>query len=304
MSAAVDARPSTGQPAPAGGPRRARAVRLGPRTGVLVALTSAIAAMAFLWPLLASSGSVVVAHSTDAPWLFAAVLPLVIAVVLADVADGGLDAKGVALLGVMSAAAAAMRPFGSGHAGFEPMWIVVILGGRALGPGFGFCLGAIGMFSSALVTGGVGPWLPFQMIGAAWIGLGAGLLPRATGRREIGVLAAYSAVVCVAYGFLLNLWFWPFLTADDGFPPELSYVPGAPILVNLQHWLRFDVATSLGFDLPRAALTVVLVLVAGRAVLVALRRASRRAAFEVPVVFSDESVAPVPFSPEGSGGPR
>ena len=108
----------------------------------------------------------------------------------------------------------------------------------------------------------------------------------------------------MAYGFLLNLWFWPFLTADDGFPPELSYVPGAPILVNLQHWLRFDLATSLGFDLPRAVLTVVLVLVAGRAVLVALRRASRRAAFEVPVVFSDESVAPEPFSPEGSGGPR
>ena len=47
-----------------------------------------------------------------------------------------------------------------------------------------------------------------------------------------------------------------------------------------------DVA-SLGFDLPRAALTVVLVLLAGRAVLVALRRASRRAAFDAPVVFED-----------------
>ena len=187
MTAVVDARPSTGPT----GSRVTRAVapaRCGSdrAPASLVAITSAIAAMAFLWPLLASCGSVVVAHSTDAPWLFAAVLPLVIAVVLADVADGGLDAKGVALLGVLSAAAAAMRPFGSGHAGFEPMWIVVILGGRALGPGFGFCLGAIGMFSSALVTGGVGPWLPFQMIGAAWIGLGAGLLPRASGRREIG----------------------------------------------------------------------------------------------------------------------
>jgi energy-coupling factor transport system substrate-specific component len=289
MTAVVDARASTGEPRPSSRASRVSAVRLGPRTGVLVAITSAIAAMAFLWPLLASSGSVVVAHSTDAPWLFAAVLPLVIAVVLADVADGGLDAKGVALLGVLSAAAAAMRPFGSGYAGFEPLWIVVILGGRALGPGFGFCLGAIGMFSSALVTGGVGPWLPFQMIGAAWIGLGAGLLPRASGRREIGLLAAYSAVVCVAYGFLLNLWFWPFLTAEDGFPPELSYVPGAPIVVNLQHWLRFDVATSLGFDLPRAVLTVALVLVAGRAVLVALRRASRRAAFDAPVVFAPDA---------------
>jgi energy-coupling factor transport system substrate-specific component len=265
---------------------RPAAVRLGRRTAAAIVLASLVGVMAFGWPLLAGSQSLVVAHSADAPWLFAAVLPLVIAVVLADVADGGLDAKGVALLGVLSAAAAAMRPFGSGHAGFEPMWIVVVLGGRALGPGFGFCLGAIGMFSSALVTGGVGPWLPFQMIGAAWIGLGAGLLPRASGRREIGMLATYSAVACIAYGFLLNLWFWPFLTTESGFPPGMSYLPGAPLLENLRHWLLFDLTTSLGFDIPRAVLTVVLVLVAGRAVLVALRRASRRAAFDVPVVFS------------------
>jgi energy-coupling factor transport system substrate-specific component len=299
VTAVLDTAVATDQPEPVRRVRRPRTVRLGRRTGALIVVASAIAVMAFLWPLLAASGSVVVAHSTDAPWLFAVVLPLVIAVVLADVADGGLDAKGVALLGVLAAAAAAMRPFGSGHAGFEPMWIVVILGGRALGPGFGFCLGSIGMFSSALVTGGVGPWLPFQMIGAAWIGLGAGLLPRASGRREIGLLAAYSAVVCVAYGFLLNLWFWPFLTADDGFPPELSYVPGAPLSTNLAHWLRFDVTTSLGFDLPRAALTVALVLLAGRTVLVALRRASRRAAFDAPVVF-----APDALSPSGSDGSR
>ncbi len=282
MTAVVEHRPQVAA-------RRPSAVRIGPRTAVAILLTSAVGVMAFGWPLLAGPDSILVAHATDAPWLFAALLPLVLAVVLADVADGSLDAKGVALLGVLAAAAAALRPFGSGHAGFEPMWIVVVLGGRALGPGFGFCLGAIGMFSSALVTGGVGPWLPFQMLGAAWIGLGAGLLPRATGRRELGLLAAYSAVACVAYGFLLNLWFWPFLTTDSGFPPGLSYLPGAPVTENLQHWLLFNLTTSLGFDLPRAALTVALVLVAGRPVLVALRRASRRAAFDVPVVFTDKS---------------
>ena len=43
--------------------------------------------------------------------------------------------------------------------------------------------------TSALVTGGVGPWLPFQMLGAAWVGLGAGLLPPAKGRAEIVLLA-------------------------------------------------------------------------------------------------------------------
>ena len=285
-----DLAPRTGT-APA--PRRSRrttvvrrgAVRMGPRTSAMVAVASAVGRGAFLWPLLAPAGSTIVAHAQDAPWIFAVTLPLVLAVLLADVADGGLDAKGVALLGVLSAAAAALRPFGSGHAGFEPMWIVLVLGGRALGPGFGFCLGATGMFASALITGGVGPWLPFQMLAAAWVGLGAGLLPRASGRRETVLLATYSAVACILYGFLLNLWFWPFLTSDSGFPPELSYVPGAPFAENLAHWLRFDVATSLGFDIPRAALTVVLVVVAGRSVLLALRRASRRAAFDAPVVF-------------------
>jgi len=54
------------------------------------------------------------------------------------------------------------------------MLIVMIIGGRVLGPGFGFVLGLLAMLGSALVTGGVGPWLPFQMLGAAWIGLGAG----------------------------------------------------------------------------------------------------------------------------------
>ena len=108
-------------PEPDAATPRPSAVRLGRRTAIAIGLASLVGLMAFGWPLLATSGSLVVAHSTDAPWLFAAVLPLVIAVVLADIADGGLDAKGVALLGVLSAAAAAMRPFGSGHAGFEPM---------------------------------------------------------------------------------------------------------------------------------------------------------------------------------------
>jgi energy-coupling factor transport system substrate-specific component len=266
---------------------RPSAVRVGPRSLVAMILASAVGLLAFAWPLMAPAGSTIVAHASDAPWLFAAMLPLVLAVVLAEVADGGLDAKGVALLGVLSAVAAALRPFGSGHAGFEPMWIVLVLGGRALGPGFGFCLGSVGMFASAMVTGGVGPWLPFQMVGAAWVGVGAGLLPRATGRRELGLLAGYAAFASIAYGFLLNLWFWPFITADQGFPPGLSYVPGAPVLENLQHWILFSLATSLGYDIPRAVLTVVLVLVAGRPVLTSLRRASRRAAFEVPVRFED-----------------
>ena len=40
------------------------------------------------------------------------------------------------------------------------------------------------MFASALLTGGVGPWLPFQMLCAAWVGFFAGCLPPARGRAR------------------------------------------------------------------------------------------------------------------------
>ena len=261
----------------------ARAVRLGTRSKAAIGLMTFVGLLAFSWPLLAAPGSSAVAHSADAPLLFAVVTPLLLLVVLAQVGDGGMDAKAIAMLGVLSAVICALRPLGGGAVGVEPIWAVLILGGRALGPGFGFCLGAISLFASALVTGGVGPWLPFQMMAAAWVGLGAGLLPRATGRRETYLLAGYAAVSCLAYGFLMNLWFWPF---SAGLPAELAFTPGAPVGVNLAAWLRFCLVTSLGYDIPRAVIAVVLILVAGHPVLTALRRMSRKAAFEAPVTFA------------------
>ncbi len=263
-------------------PPRVRAVRLGAQSRLSIALFSIVGLLAFTWPLVAAPESAAVAHASDAPLLFAVVMPLLLIVVLAQVNDGGMDAKSIAMLGVLSAVIAALRPLGGGAAGLEPTWVILILGGRALGPGFGFCLGALSMFASALVTGGVGPWLPFQMLGAAWVGFGAGLLPRASGRRELGMLAAYGAVACLLYGFLLNLWFWPFTA---GLPEQLSFAAGAPVAENLMAWIRFCLVTSLGYDIPRMVLTVVLILVAGRPVLIALRRMARAAAFEAPVVF-------------------
>lgn len=273
----------------------ARAVRLGRSSWTAIALASAVGLVAFIWPLVAAPESAAVAHAADAPIVFAIVVPLLLLVVLTQVNDGGMDAKSIAMLGVLAAVISALRPLGGGTAGIEPIWVILILGGRALGPGFGFCLGAISLFASALLTGGVGPWLPFQMLGAAWVGLGAGLLPRARGRRELLMLAGYGAVACIAYGFLLNLWFWPFTA---GLPEQLAFTAGAPMAENLAAWLRFCLITSLGYDLPRAALTVVLILVAGRPVLMALRRMSRKAAFDAPVTFERETT-PAPADSRG-----
>ncbi|WP_326599265.1 ECF transporter S component [Streptomyces sp. NBC_01803] len=279
-----------GTTGPAAGARRparpVRPVRLGPRSAAALALVSATGVVAFGWPLLASSSSGL-AHSSDAPWLFALLLPLLLAVAAATIADTGLDAKAVAMLGVLAAAGAALRPLGAGTAGLQPMFFLMVLAGRVLGPGFGFVLGSVSMFASALLTGGVGPWMPFQMLSMGWVTMGAGLLPGGRslrGRGELALLAAYGAVSSLFYGLVMNLQGWPYIA---GMSTGISFVPGDPLPENLARYLSYVLATSLGWDVPRALLTVVLILTCGATVLRALRRATRRAAFDVPARFED-----------------
>jgi energy-coupling factor transport system substrate-specific component len=259
-----------------------RTILLRPRSAAALAAASVVGFAAFAWPLLAQPDSAL-ARLQEAPLLFALLLLLVLAVVFAELADGGIDAKAIAMLGVLTAVGAALRPLGTGIAGFEPVFFLLVLAGRVHGPGFGFTLGATTLFASALTTAGVGPWLPFQMLGAAWVGAGAGLLPPFRGRAELALLAAYAAVVGLLYGLLLNLSFWPFTLADG---TAISFVAGDPVADNLRRFLTFSALTSLGFDLPRAVVTATLVLVTGRPILRALRRAARKAAFEAPVRFA------------------
>ena len=257
-----------------------RPLRLRPRSTAALAVASLVGLVAFGWPLLVRDGAAL--DSTSAPLVFALLLPLAVGVVVAELSEGGLDAKALAMLGVLAALGAALRPLGAGTAGLEPVFFLLVLGGRVFGPGFGFVLGTTTLFTSALLTGGVGPWLPFQMLGAAWIGLGAGLLPRARGRAELALLAAYGAGASLLYGLLLNLSFWPFTLGER---TQLSFDAAAGTLDNLHAFVLFTLATSLGFDVGRALTTVVLVLLTGPAALTALRRAARRASFDAPPAF-------------------
>jgi energy-coupling factor transport system substrate-specific component len=140
-------------------------------------------------------------------------------------------------------------------------------------------LGCTSLFASALLTGGVGPWLPFQMMCSAWVGMGAGLLPRrVAGRAEILMLAAYGVVTAYAFGLLLNLSSWPFVLgiAVPGHT-GLAFVPGDPPAVNLHRFLIYTLITSTGsFDTGRAITNAVAIVVLGPAVLTTLRRAARR----------------------------
>lgn len=264
---------------------QARAVRLGPRSVAALVLVSAVGVAALGWPFLAPPASQVSAHAQDAPWLFAGLLVLLVAVVAATISESGLGPKAVAMLGVLAATGAALRPIGAGTAGLEPMFFLMVLSGRVLGPGFGFVLGSVTMFASALLTGGVGPWMPFQMLAMGWFTMGAGLLPgpdRLRGRGELGLLAAYGFLAAFAYGTAMNLAGWPFMGT---LASNIAFDPDAAVPANLARFAAYCLATSLGWDLGRAVITVVLTVLLGPTVLKALRRATRRAAFETPVTF-------------------
>lgn len=252
------------------------AVRL--RGGLAVALAAGFGLVAMAWPLLAEPGGVLT-ETTSGPWLFALLLPLVTAVALIQLSDGGMDARAVAMLGVLSAVVAAVRPFGAGAAGVETVFFLIVLSGRVFGPAFGFILGNTGLFASALLTGGVGPWMPYQMFASAFVGLGAGLLPgRAPTDRggrvaELAMLAAYALVASLAYGLMLNMSLWPFVFTQG----DLAYAPGAGIGENLPRLVAYTLATSLGWDLGRAVTTAVLIVLTGPVLLKVLRRTARKA---------------------------
>ena len=258
------------------------AVPLRLRSALTLTLASIAGLMMFVWPLLlhVEPGT----SRVDPPFVFLALLPVIIGVVLAEFSEGGMDAKVLALLGVLTAINAVLRGVSAGTGGVELVFFLLILGGRVFGAGFGFLFGCTTLFASALLTAGVGPWLPFQMLGAAWVGLFAGLLPkRPRGRWEIAMLVVYGVLASYVYGLLLNLQGWPFIMGLQvpGHEGELSFVPGGSLIENLQRFGIYTLLTSTGsFDTGRAITTTIALVVLGPAILTTLRRAARRAHVE------------------------
>ena len=165
-----------------------------------------------------------------------------------------------------------------GLLGFSPIFFLVIAGGFVMGPSFGFAGGALTLLLSAVLTAGLGPWLPYQMLAAGWVGMGAGYLGRATRRSTspvaVALLCLYGGVAGFAYGLLLDLWEWPLLVAAGSSP--LSWAPGIGLAALLRRFGGFYLATSLAYDSFRAAGNVLLLAVLGPAVIRALDRFRRR----------------------------
>jgi energy-coupling factor transport system substrate-specific component len=256
-------------------------IATGRRSALVLTLATVAGLMMFAWPLLLRPDPS--ASRIAPPFVFLALLPVVVLVVVVELTEGGMDAKALAMLGVLTAVNAALRSLGAGLAGVELVFFLLVLAGRVFGPGFGFVLGCTSLFASALLTSGVGPWLPYQMLCASWIGLGAGMLPRrVAGRGEVAMLVGYGVVCAYGFGLLMNLSSWPFVLgiAVPGHAGSLSFVPGAPLGENLHRFGVYTLLTSTGgWDTGRAITNSIALVVLGPAILATLRRASRRASY-------------------------
>jgi energy-coupling factor transport system substrate-specific component len=231
----------------------------------------------FAWPLLIATESR--NENLLAQAVFMGLMPLIIVIILVEFATGEIGSRQLAILGVLTAINAVVRLLGAGTAGIETAFFLIIIGAYVFRSGFGFILGSGSILVSALLGAGVGPWLPFQMMAAGLVGIGAGALPRLKNKwPQLIVLCSYAVVASFVYGGLMTLWNWPFLAGADS---SVSYSAGAGLGANLLRFLNYEIVTGgLLWDVGRAITTCVLILLTAPALLATLRRAANRAGFE------------------------
>jgi energy-coupling factor transport system substrate-specific component len=265
------------------------------RTGAVYVLVLVVGVAAFLYPFWIPSDALPAeAHSGDAPLVAAVVGGLAAAAVTLEVRRGSMNGATVALLGMISALAGLMKLLDLPGGG-SGIFFMIVLAGAAFGPRFGMLLGLTSFVVAAILSSGIGPWLPFQMLVLGWMGAAAGFLGRFTrrlpARVEVGLLALYGWVWGFLFGAVMNLWFWPFVR--DG--SELSWEPGMSVAETLDHYWSFYVATSFAWDAAGAIVNAVVILALGRTLLSTMRRYAHR--LEPVVVLDDAELGGLPGSP-------
>lgn len=252
----------------------------------LYLLAVAIGVVALIYPFLlarlpAASGGDSLLRAGETPLLATLLVSLCLAVLLVELQSQAAGAKTVAALGIMVAATATLRFIEvgiPGPAGFSPIFAPIILGGYVFGPRFGFLLGAMSLLVSAFITAGVGPWLPYQMFTAGWVGLTAGWLPHPRRPQvEIGLLIGFGLFWGFLYGAIMNLYTWPYLVGDT----RGSWAPGAGVADTVRRYIFFYMTTSLIWDAAAALGNGVLLGVLGIPVVRALVRFRDKLQFQV-----------------------
>ncbi len=190
----------------------------------------------------------------------------------------GLTAHSIAMVGTLVGLNTGLRVIETVvplPGGFSPVFLLIILVGHLFGVRLGFLMGALTMLvSGPLTAGGLGPWTPYQMLAAGWVGMGAAWVPG--GRVSPFLLGAYGAIWGWLYGALTNLSFWPYAFNA----PDLGWQPGLGLIETLVRYGRFYFVTSFAWDSMRALGNLVLLALLGKPVLTALERFRRRAHVE------------------------
>jgi len=253
-------------------------------------ISTAIGIVAFLYPFwlpaIQQSALTGQAHASDAPLMLTLLVGICFVVLLLEVQGQAVNTKLIALLGILVSINSILRfievaiPM---PGGFSPIFFLIIVSGYIFGGRFGFLMGALTLIVSALITGTVGPWLPYQMFTAAWVGMSAPLCRptvwaiNGQGKwREVGVLAAFGGFWGIVYGLVINIWFWPYATGPAG----QYWQPGISLIEIIERYAAFYIATSLVWDAVRAVGNIAITLAIGLPTLRALRRFQQRFTFD------------------------
>ncbi len=226
-------------------------------------------------PLSATNELMGQAHAADAPLVFMLLLGLCLVVIVANLETRRMDSRVVAVLGVLCGINATLRLI-PGPLGFSAVFFLPILCGYVFGAEFGFLLGTLSLLVSAIIGGGVGPWLPFQMFAAGWTGMVGGWLPTFQSHRrlEISLLMIWGCGAGFLYGAIMNLWFWPYLLAPDREQSNNGVLWQVQLGLSdtLLRYGLFYLTTSLWWDAGRAIGNVLLIGLFGKPILRLLRR--------------------------------
>ncbi|MBN1246247.1 MAG: ECF transporter S component [Anaerolineae bacterium] len=248
-------------------------------TPLVYLLANAAGLLAILLPFLAPT--LAPSQAQVSPLFLPVMVSFCFLALLLEAQTGATTAKTMALLGVLVAINAVLRFIEvaiPGPGGFSPVFFLIIVAGYVFGARFGFLMGALTLLVSAITTGGIGPWLPGQMLTASWVGLSAGALGQLTHRRGLGeraetvILTVAGIVWGFVYGVIVNLWFWPYTVGT-----AMAGIESAWDL--LARYAAYYVATSALWDLSRALGNAILLGAFGRPALRALRRFHRRFTF-------------------------
>ena len=250
----------------------------------MIALVSAAGLLLFAWPFLGGDLPPDTAALTVA-------LGAVAALALMELGARRLDSGRLALLAGLAALDAALRlALVNGIAGFSPIFFLVLAAGYVFGPSYGFLVGSFSLLVSAVVTGGIGPWLPYEAFAVGWVGVAAGLAgdmvrrlgaPRRTWlprRVDIAALLAVAVVTGFAYGAVTDIWGW---VAFYRGVENIGWLPGMAPLDSLAQFGRYYVITSLWWDAFRAAGNAIAILALGTPVLMAMGRLRSRLGYEI-----------------------